>query len=101
MQIKSSLSIIKIVLKKEIEVALKTVCEFDILNKFCALLLVKGINIKKNDFTNLNKLKMPRGRFDKVFDKQFKIYIDYAHTPDALKNVFIGLQKIKKIYLHS
>ena len=39
---------------------------------------------------------MPRGRFDKVFDKQFKIYIDYAHTPDALKNVFIGLQKIKK-----
>ena len=97
MQIKSSLSIIKIVLKREeIEVALKTVCEFDILNKFCALLLVKGINIKKNDFTNLNKLKMPRGRFDKVFDKQFKIYIDYAHTPDALKNVFIGLQKIKK-----
>ena len=39
---------------------------------------------------------MPRGRFDKVFDKQFKIYIDYAHTPDALKNVFIGLQKLKK-----
>ena len=39
---------------------------------------------------------MPRGRFDKVFDKQFKIYIDYAHTPDALKNVLIGLQKIKK-----
>ena len=48
MQIKSSLSIIKIVLKREeIEVAQKTVCEFDILNKFCALLLVKGINIKK------------------------------------------------------
>ena len=44
---------------------------------------------------------MPRGRFDKVFDKQFKIYIDYAHTPDALKSVLIGLQKIKKkIYSH-
>ena len=99
-QIKSNLSIIKIELnKKEMEIVLRTICEFDILNKFCALLLVKGINIKKNDFSNLNKLSMPRGRFDKVFDKQFKVYIDYAHTPDALKNVFKGLQKIKKKYL--
>ena len=97
MQIKSNLSIIRIELKnEEIELILKTVCEFDVFNKFCALLLVKGINITKNDFINLNKLRMPRGRFDKVFDKQYKIYIDYAHTPDALKNIFKGLQKIKK-----
>ena len=93
----SANAIIKIILnKKRMVVKLKTICKFDILNKFCALLLVKGFNIRKEDFKNLNKLIMPHGRFDKIYDKEFKIYIDYAHTPDALKNIFQSLERVKE-----
>ena len=94
---KSTYAIIKIVLnQRKMVIKLNTICKFDILNKFCALLLVKDFKIKKEDFKNLNKLIMPHGRFDKIYDKEFKIYIDYAHTPDALKNIFQSLERVKK-----
>ena len=41
------------------------------------------------------KLSDPEGRLEKIYDKKnIKIFIDYAHTPDALKNVCLVLQRI-------
>ncbi|MEK7605411.1 MAG: UDP-N-acetylmuramoyl-L-alanyl-D-glutamate--2,6-diaminopimelate ligase [Patescibacteria group bacterium] len=31
--------------------------------------------------------QLPEGRFDIVYDKDFRIIIDFAHTPNALKNI--------------
>lgn len=69
---------------------------FEIYNLFCAMLLVFGEKLEYNSFGTLDKLVSPKGRLEKIYDKEFKIFIDYAHTPDALKNVLLTLNSIKK-----
>ncbi|MDH3650902.1 MAG: UDP-N-acetylmuramyl-tripeptide synthetase, partial [Saprospiraceae bacterium] len=46
----------------------------------------------------LSQLEPPRGRFQTVRDNSKKVtaIIDYAHTPDALKNVLQTIQQIKQ-----
>ena len=46
--------------------------------------------------SHLSKLKNVRGRFDIIQTKKAKIIIDYAHTPDALKNVLSSINEIRK-----
>ena len=46
--------------------------------------------------SHLSKLKNVRGRFDIIKAKKAKIIIDYAHTPDALKNVLTSINEIRK-----
>jgi len=43
---------------------------------------------------NPKKLRMPEGRIDAIKRKDGFIYIDYAHTPDALLRVLVGIRKI-------
>ena len=47
------------------------------------------------------KIKNPPGRMDLISNKKKKVIIDYAHTPDALKNVLIAVKNHfhKKIHL--
>ena len=57
----------------------------------------EGINIK-NIKVGLESVIVP-GRFEVVKTEQnldFDIYIDYAHTPDALENILIAINNIKK-----
>ena len=70
----------------------KGVAEFEIYNKICALILVFGEELNFDKFKFLENLKNPPGRLDKV-KKDWNIFIDYAHTPDALKNVLSSLKK--------
>ena len=44
----------------------------------------------------LNELKGVSGRLEKVYDKDFKVYVDYAHTPDGIKKVLEALRPICK-----
>ena len=60
------------------------------------MLLVFGEKLEYDNFGILDKLVSPKGRLEKIYDKKFKIFIDYAHTPDALKNVLLTLNAIKK-----
>lgn len=46
--------------------------------------------------TVIPKLKPPVGRMDTVLYGSNSIIIDYAHTPDALENVFKTVQEFKK-----
>ena len=56
------------------------------------LLKLDSINV----LSHLSKLKNVRGRFDIINAKKAKIIIDYAHTPDALKNVLTSINEIRK-----
>jgi UDP-N-acetylmuramoyl-L-alanyl-D-glutamate--2,6-diaminopimelate ligase len=56
------------------------------------LLKLDSINV----LSHLSKLKNVRGRFDIIKAKKAKIIIDYAHTPDALKNVLTSINEIRK-----
>lgn len=44
----------------------------------------------------LETFKLPKGRLDLVYDKDFKIIIDFAHTPNALLQL---LPSVRKLYL--
>ena len=52
----------------------------------------------KRIYKVINKLKETDGRLElvKTFPKNIKVYVDFAHTPDALKNVLRELKKIHK-----
>jgi len=40
--------------------------------------------------------KLPRGRFQIVYDKEFRVIVDFAHTPNAFK---VLLPEVRKKYL--
>ena len=70
----------------------KAISEYEIYNKICSLIIVFGNDLDINKFKLLNNLKNPPGRLDKV-KKNWNIFIDYAHTPDALSNVLKNLKR--------
>ena len=62
-------------------------------NLACAIACTLSIDVKiKKILTILRKIINPPGRLQKVLNdnKNFKVYIDYAHTPEALKEVLIS-----------
>jgi len=59
--------------------------EFNLSNILAAFTSVKSLGISDSSIIpNLTKLKPPTGRMEKL--KNNDIWIDYAHTPDALSN---------------
>ena len=54
-----------------------------------------GVSTKKVA-SGLNELTGVSGRLEKVYDKEFKVYVDYAHTPDGIKKVLEALRPICK-----
>ena len=58
------------------------------------MLIIFGKSLREKDFKFIKKLKNPPGRIEKINNKKkLNIFIDYAHTPDALKNVLSALKK--------
>ena len=61
------------------------------------MLAVFGEKINEKKFIFLEKLNNPPGRIEKIINKKkLNIFVDYAHTPDALKNVLSSLKKVCK-----
>lgn len=44
----------------------------------------------------ISEFKGVRGRMERIKTEKFTVFIDYAHTPDALRNVLVELSKLKK-----
>ena len=103
---KSDVSIIKD--KKSVEITifkkkyliktnLNSSIEFE--NLACAVACSLSINIKSTKIlTILKKIINPPGRLQKVLNnnKNYNVFIDYAHTPEALKEVLISKTSNKK-----
>ena len=68
---------------------------YQVYNQICAFLLVFGKKLnKKRIIDNLN-ISDPDGRLEKIYDKNnIRVFIDYAHTPDALKQILSTLGNI-------
>ncbi|MBW3113966.1 MULTISPECIES: UDP-N-acetylmuramoyl-L-alanyl-D-glutamate--2,6-diaminopimelate ligase [Bacillaceae] len=73
----------------EWEMVLKYAGKFNVYNALAALATAFAAGIPIEDsIRSLEKAKGVRGRFETVSEGQpFSVIIDYAHTPDGLKNV--------------
>ena len=57
-------------------------------------MIIYGKDLEEKHFQIVKKLKNPPGRIEKISNKKkLNIFVDYAHTPDALKNVISALKR--------
>ena len=85
--------------KKKFEILINCSSQFEIFNLFASLIITFEDKLNANKFRLIESLKNSNGRLEKIYDKIFSVYIDYAHTPDAVKNVLDSflLKKTKRI----
>ena len=78
---------------------LSNLTEFNRCNYAAASLVCRKLGINEEIILKAMKVfKLPKGRLEVVYDKEFKIIIDFAHTPNAFENV---LKAIKENYLNN
>lgn len=80
---------------REIEFDLSLAGDFQVYNSLCAMGICYATGISVELICDsLKKLKPINGRLELVGQHNgANIYIDYAHTPDALKNAILSLRK--------
>ena len=74
---------------------LPTFPEFKIKNLAMAILASKICGLKKNlIYGKIDKIKDVDGRLEcvKIFPNRVKVFVDYAHTPDALQKSLVSLK---------
>lgn len=63
-------------------------------NYLAAYSVCRVLNITKKAILGAMKdFKLPPGRLDIIYDKEFKVIIDFAHTPNAIENVLSSLRE--------
>lgn len=68
--------------------------DFNYYNYACASLIAKTIGIDdENIKIGCESFILPKGRMEKVYDIDFQIYIDFAHTPNAITQALASLSK--------
>lgn len=82
---------------KNYEVKMNVIGKYNIYNSLVAIIVLvnMGYNIKKV-IKLFKRIKLPSGRLDMIKYKKNVIFVDYAHTPDAVKNVLTNAIKFKK-----
>lgn len=80
---------------KVIPINLKLIGDFQVYNSLAAFEVgaLLGIPLKIIK-TGLEKVKVIPGRLEVVEAKNFKVIIDYAHTPAALESLLLNCQKL-------
>ena len=83
-------------LNYEYQARFNMVGRYNIYNYLIALLLVNKLGVKIEDILALNdKLKAPAGRMELLKYGTNSIFVDYAHTPDAVINVLKSAEEFK------
>ena len=82
---------------QEYETTIKMVGRHNVYNFLTSLFLVHKLGFSIEEILKLtNELNAPNGRMEKIDYKTNSIFIDYAHTPDAVINVLNSTQEYKK-----
>jgi UDP-N-acetylmuramoyl-L-alanyl-D-glutamate--2,6-diaminopimelate ligase len=69
--------------------------KFNLENMLCAALLAHGTGIPLEAIVEgLENPTMPKGRLERVGKFELSVFVDFAHTPDALENVLETLREI-------
>jgi len=79
------------------EVKLKLIGLFNVYNALAAASTTALLGIKpKKVVEGLEGAEVVSGRLERIFDGEFKIYVDYAHTPDGLEKAINALKPTTK-----
>ena len=74
----------------------KLLGEFNVYNLTSAVATLHSLGFPLEELIDkASMLKPIKGRFETVYNKDFLVVNDYAHTPDALENILKSLKKIK------
>jgi UDP-N-acetylmuramoyl-L-alanyl-D-glutamate--2,6-diaminopimelate ligase len=77
--------------------------EFNKYNLLASIAVTKSLGIGTDAITKaLRTFRLPKGRSEVVYDREFKIIIDFAHTPNGIKSLLQSLheEKISGKILH-
>lgn len=80
------------------DVHTRLIGEFNAYNLTAVYAVARLLNVEKMEaLTTLSALTPPEGRFDQIVSVNDKIVgiVDYAHTPDALKNVLQTINAVR------
>lgn len=80
---------------KSFPVKLKFLGEHNLSNGLAAATVTSVLGVTRPKILkSLNNFSSPKGRLDKInMSQDFEVYIDFAHTPNALKQTFLTLRK--------
>ncbi len=79
------------------ETNIPMVGRYNVYNYLTSLLLVESLGFKIEEILNLNEtLQAPKGRMELIPYGTNSIFVDYAHTPDAVINVLESSKEYKK-----
>lgn len=83
--------------KKTYQTHIHMVGRYNVYNYLTAMLLVHHLGYTIEDILALNdRLKAPKGRMELIVYNTNGIFVDYAHTPDAVENVLNSAIEFKK-----
>lgn len=84
-------------LNKEYEVNINMVGSYNVYNYLTALVLVNKMGYNIEDIITItSEISAPSGRMELIKYKTNSVFIDYAHTPDAVTNVLKNVTEFKK-----
>ena len=83
---------------KEYNITSPLLGEFNVYNLCGGILALLALDFDMDKIIdNIKKIKAPAGRCELLnYGQDYSIILDYAHTPDAFKNIYKLLNKIKK-----
>ena len=82
--------------KWKITINTSLIGEYNISNIVCAAAIAFSLGIKKEVIAkSLSKAKAPNGRLQRIKTLKTNVFIDYAHTSDALDNLLKTVYKVK------
>ena len=82
---------------KKYKIKYNLVGKFNVYNISACILTLISLNYNINDIIKrINNIKQVPGRMDMVYNKDFKIVIDYAHTEESTRNVLKFYKRFNK-----
>lgn len=70
--------------------------DFNYYNYAAATMVAKIVGISEYQILKgLQTFTLPQGRLEKVFEKDFSIIIDFAHTPNAIRQALASVRKLQ------
>ena len=80
---------------ENLQIKTNLIGNYNVSNALCAMLICKKIGLNKNQIRNgLKTFKSVEGRLNVYKKGEVTAIVDFAHTPDALKNVLSTLKNV-------